>query len=157
FSVVLSVVCVVCASSVGVAVAFFFSGFVVDSFDDAFVDAWADAFVDACVDAFVDAFVDAWADAFVDAFAATWAEAFVDAFVDSWADTAPAAKHRIALKRPAATPRRKSCAHARSRPPCMHANARRTEMVPLRERGPSDRSGLPQNPSHPPGIGMLVL
>src|SRR5262249_52787614 len=128
-----------------------------DACDDAFVDARAEAFVAACVDAFVGAFVDVFAATWAEAFAATWAEAFVDAFVDSWADAAPAAKHRIALKRPAATPRRKSCAHARSRPPCMHANARRTEMVPLRERGPSHRSGLPQNPSHPPGIGMLVL
>src|SRR5262249_37377084 len=123
----------------------------VDACDDTFVDAFAAAFTDSCAEAFAagaDAFVDAAAEAFVatrvyvlvdslgDAcVAATWAEAFVDAwaeafvaacveaFVDSWADAAPAVKHR---KRPAATPRRKTCAHARSRPPCMQANARRT-------------------------------
>jgi hypothetical protein len=65
------------------------------------------------VEAFVDAFVD-------------------DAFVDSSGDAAPAAKHRIAPKRPAATPRRKRCAHARSRQVPMHANARQRDLVPLR-------------------------
>ena len=101
-----------------------------EAFADAFVDdALAGAFVAACGDAFVDAFADSWAEAFVDAFVD---DAFVDCFVDSCGDAAPAAKHRIAPKRPATTPRPKTCAHARSRPACMHANARRTELVPLR-------------------------
>jgi hypothetical protein len=59
-------------------------------------------------------------------------DAFVDSFADSWVDATPAAKHIIAPKRPAATPRRQCCAHARSRQIPMHANARQRDLVPLR-------------------------
>src|SRR6516162_5538325 len=110
------------------------------SFADAFADAWGDAeergdaFAAACAGAFVDvcaeAFVAACAEAFVEAFVGAWAEAFADAFVDSCGDAATVAKHRIAPKRPATTPRRKSCAHASRQVP-MHANARQRDLVPL--------------------------
>src|SRR6516162_4392099 len=91
---------------------------------DAFAAACAGAFVDVCAEAFVEAFVGAWAEAFADA--------FVDGFVDSCGDAATVAKHRIAPKRAAATPRRKRCAHARSRQIPMHANARQRDLVPPR-------------------------
>jgi len=121
------------------------------AFADAFADAWGDAeergdafaaacagaFVAACAEAFVEAFVGAWAEAFADA--------FVDGFVDSCGDAATVAKHRIAPKRPVTTPRRKRCAHARSRQIPMHANARQRDLVP--PRASADRqidAGSPQ-------------
>ena len=125
------------------------------AFVDAFVEAWAGAFTAACAGAFVDALADAfpdaladsWAEAFVDAFAAafadSWAEAFVDAFVDSSGDAAPVAKHRIAPKRPAATPRRKSCAPARSRHVPMHANARQRDWFRCARARTVRSSGFP--------------
>jgi hypothetical protein len=66
----------------------------------------------------------------------------VDAFVDSCGDATPPAKNKITPKRPAATPRRKRCAHARSRQVPMHANARQRDLVPLRASAERQRFRL---------------